>query len=148
MSPTHTSWSSSGARASTSWGSLPQPVTPTVSPVAGSTVKILPVSPESLVVTTSPPAATRPLDWTMSFSWKEKTTWARSEGATAAPSRNGTATSPVRTRSSIGLVEQLGQPRADAPGSDQVVVVAAERAARDGRSGAGGAEQGVAWGVL
>ena len=44
--------------------------------------------------------------------------------------------------------EQLGQLRVDAPGRDQVVVLAPERAALDRRAGAGGAEQGVARGVL
>ena len=61
------------------WASLPQPVTPTVSPVAGSTVKTRPVSPESLVVTTSPSTTTSPLDSMMSLSWKEKTTCASAD---------------------------------------------------------------------
>src|SRR3954447_5019055 len=145
MSPAHTSRSLSGAKASTSVGSLPHPVTPTVLPVAGSTVKTRPVSPESLVVTTRPFTTTSPLDSMMPPSWNENTFCTWSTGAVAAPSRNGGATSATSTFSSI---EQLGQPRVDPPRPDQVVVLPPQRAALDRRAGAGGAEEGVAGGVL
>src|SRR4051794_17325052 len=145
MSPTQTWWSSSGARASTSVASSPQPVTPTVLPVAGSTEKTRAVSPESLVVTTTPLTTASPLDSMMSLSWKVKTTCDSTSGAAAAPSRNGTTTSPASSRS---LIEQLGQTGADPPGRDQVVVLAPQRAPGDRSAGAGRAQEGVAGGVL
>src|SRR4051794_2792178 len=145
MSPTQTWWSSSGARASTSVASSPHPVTPTVLPVAGSTENTRAVSPESLVVTTTPVATASPLDSMMSLSWKEKTTCDSTSGAAAAPSRNGTTTSPPSSRS---LIEQLGQARPDPPGRHQLVVLAAEGAAGDRCARARGAQEGVAGGVL
>ena len=71
MSPTHTSPSvpsPAGASASTSSGAAAHVVTPTVWPEPRSTVKTRPVSPESLVVTSSPSTTASPLDSTISGS--------------------------------------------------------------------------------
>ena len=81
MSPTHTWPAPAGASASTSSGPSAQKVMPTVSPVAMSTVKTRPVSPESLIVWARSPSRTSPLDSTISESWKRKTSRAVAVGA-------------------------------------------------------------------
>ena len=119
MSPTQTSPPPAGARASTSTGSADHCVTPTVSPVAGSTVKTRPESPESLVVTSRPSTTARPLDSTISGSSNRVTSLPAVQGARQERGhherdrghrRAGTAhawSSPARSSASLGRIPHV-----------------------------------------
>src|SRR5918993_3502795 len=146
MSPTQTSLPPAGARASTSTGSADHCVTPTVSPVAGSTVKTRPESPESLVVTSSPSTRASPLDSTISGSSNRVTSLpaSRAPGRNAATT-NGIAVIPSRYRSRMGAPgEELGQPGLDPPRRDQVVVLPPHGTSRDRAARPHRAQQRVA----
>ncbi len=74
-------------------------MTPTVWPVAGSTEKTRPESPESLVVTRSPSTTTSPLDSTIAWSSKRVTSlpagpWGSTDPGSSAATTKGTAVSP------------------------------------------------------
>src|SRR6266508_4427323 len=136
MSPTQTASSPAGASASTSVGSSDQVVTPTVSPVSGSTAKTRPVSPESLVVTSRSPATTSPLDSMICGSSKRHTTSPSGVDPAAVPMANGTASAaPASADQALPKADQLREPRPDRPGVDQVVVLLANAAALDHRPG-------------
>ena len=145
MSPTQTNPGPPGASDSTSVGSSDQCVTPTVAPVR-STAKTRPVSPgvvggEEQTVLRDQRAR---LDDRRVR--KEKTVVPCGAcGVTASPTTKGAATSsPTRA---LGI-QQLAQPRPDAPRRHQLVVLLAGGAAGDRLPGTDGAEQGVARRVL
>src|SRR5688500_4499669 len=118
MSPTQTELPSPGASASTSTGSGDQRDVPTVRPEP-STVNTRPSSPESLVVTSRPSTTARPLDSTISGSRKVSST------ATSSADTNSSGISRAPTSSRTGGVQQHSEPRGDAPGGHELVVLLA-----------------------
>src|SRR5690606_18963854 len=103
-----------------------------------STVNSSAAEPESLTVCTRSPVSTRPLDSVIARSWKVSSTWCSTSRATApgtGPASNTAATTTYPRRCLRRLLrplteplvqllaQQLSEPRVDAPGPDQLVVL-------------------------
>ncbi len=89
MSPTYTSFGPAGASASTSVTSRWKSVTPTVSPLFGSSTKTREVSPESLTVAITEPRSASPLDSKIRSSRRLNTCVRRRSSAVGVSGRGG-----------------------------------------------------------